>query len=91
MSRKLSLAAVVLLLAGCAAPRVDFGSAPVPLACPALIELDAAHPSRAPFGEPDTLLMLRSWHADAVPYIAGLERQARAREAQIERHNGQVR
>ena len=85
--RLLAAAATVALLAGCGilpgAPSGPVG----PRSCPALIELPEAAPEARPAEPADTLRDLLHWRFDISTYATALERQARAREAQIEKHN----
>ena len=86
-ARLLAAAAAVTLLAGCGIlPSVPSG--PVgPRSCPDLIQLPEAAPDARPAEPADTLRDLLHWRFDISTYATALERQARAREAQIAEHN----
>ena len=85
--RLLAAAATVALLSGCGI-LPGSPSGPVgPRSCPLLIELPEAAPEARPAEPADTLRSLMRWRIDMDLYVAALERQARAREAQIAEHN----
>ena len=84
---KAGIVAAALLAGACSMP---FGapSGPVgPRSCPALIQLQDARPEARPAAPGDGLRGLLIWREAMLPYVEALETQARAREAQIEKHN----
>ena len=87
MSSRLLAATVAVALAGCGilpgAPSGPVG----PRSCPNLITLPEAAPDAWPAPETTTLRDLLHWKFDMEAYAAALQRQARAREQQIDEHN----
>ena len=84
---KAGIIAAALAVGGCSLP-FSAPSGPVgPRSCPALVHLKGASPEARPAPPGTTLRGLLAWREAMTAYAAALERQASAREAQIDKHN----